>query len=181
MLAEDERVLPRWAQNKIDEGEVDQIVAASMREEILPNSLKTFVGVAKRCLRYEPKKRPTMSQVVLELELAVEQQERKQPLEIASASDDNHHTNDKVELSVTTGQPTMSSTVMQDLTPSTLKEQRNNNVVIAQLPYAKKHGITAARRNPSPLWSWDKFWNRAKPFKGNELLLSGTKSVSVKN
>ncbi|KAL7147988.1 hypothetical protein ABFS83_06G148600 [Erythranthe nasuta] len=119
MVVKEERILSIWAQDKINKGEVDQIVAPSLREEISPNSLKTFVSVAERCLSDEPKNRPTMSQVVSQLELAVEQHETEQPLKIAA--------------SVQTGQLTIFSTAMQNFTPPP-QEQTNSNVVIAQLP-----------------------------------------------
>lgn len=156
MVDEDERILASWAQDKINKGEVDQIVATSLRDEITPNSLKAFVGIAERCLHYEPKKRPTMSQVVSELELAVEQQERKQPLDIASASVVNHH------------QPTMASTLVQSLTVTPpLKEQTNNNVVDSDTPLltGRNNGRNDKRPKPSRLWPLDAFWNRAKPLK----------------
>ncbi|KAH6799599.1 hypothetical protein C2S51_036083 [Perilla frutescens var. frutescens] len=44
------------------------------------DSLKAFVGIAERCLDGETKKRPTMSQVVLQLEFALEQQENSECL-----------------------------------------------------------------------------------------------------
>lgn len=61
-FGEDEHCLTRWARNKINEGEVNEIVASSLLEEIMPDSLKVFVEVAERCLHHEPKKRPTMAQ-----------------------------------------------------------------------------------------------------------------------
>ncbi|EYU41262.1 hypothetical protein MIMGU_mgv1a021720mg, partial [Erythranthe guttata] len=82
MAAENEQLLTVWARDKINKGEVDQIVATNLKEEISPNSLKTFVRVVERCLLDEPNERPPMSKVVSGLELAAEQQEIKQPFEI---------------------------------------------------------------------------------------------------
>ncbi|KAL9150874.1 hypothetical protein ABFS82_11G016600 [Erythranthe guttata] len=99
MAAEDEKILSRWAQDKINKGEVEEIISESLREEISPNSLKTFLKVVERCLHDEPKKRPTMSEVVSQLELAVEQQEAKQVSalnQIARVSNDNHHPDEYV-------------------------------------------------------------------------------------
>lgn len=76
-LAEDEVSLTMWAQERIRNGRVDQIVDSDLRGEISEDSLNTFVEVAKRCLRHEPKERLTMSRVVAQLECALEQQERK--------------------------------------------------------------------------------------------------------
>ncbi|KAG8384595.1 hypothetical protein BUALT_Bualt04G0134200 [Buddleja alternifolia] len=137
-VAEDERTLTKWARDKISKGEVDQIVASSLKDEISPDSLKTFVGIAERCLCDEPKKRPTMSQVVLQLEIALEQQEIKRvlvPNEIASVSVDIRPCNDETNLSANTGQLTMVSRDVQSLT-ALHKGQTNN----AELPSAKKDG-----------------------------------------
>ncbi|XP_047946388.1 probable serine/threonine-protein kinase PBL16 [Salvia hispanica] len=76
-LAEDEVCMSIWAQDKIRNGKADQIVASNLKGEISENCLKTVVGVVKRCLHPDPKKRLTMTRVVAQLELALEQQERK--------------------------------------------------------------------------------------------------------
>ncbi|KAL1538820.1 non-specific serine/threonine protein kinase [Salvia divinorum] len=74
-FGEEDFYLTIWARNKIKEGEVNKIVASSLLEEILPDSLKAFVEVAERCLHKEPKQRPTMAQIVVQLESALELQE----------------------------------------------------------------------------------------------------------
>ena len=76
-LAEDEVCMSIWAQENIRNGKADQIVASNLKGEISEDCLKTFVGVVKRCLHLDPKKRLTMTRVVAQLELALEQQERK--------------------------------------------------------------------------------------------------------
>lgn len=76
-VAEDELCMSMWALDKIRKGNGEQIVAPSLRGEISESCLKTFVGVAKRCLHHEPKKRVAMTRAVAQLELALEQQERK--------------------------------------------------------------------------------------------------------
>ncbi|XP_073151286.1 uncharacterized protein [Henckelia pumila] len=75
-VAQDEQILIKWTKDKISKGEVDQIVSSSLREEISPVGLKIFVKLAERCLNGEPKKRPTMAQVVLKLESILKQHER---------------------------------------------------------------------------------------------------------
>ncbi|KAL3645858.1 hypothetical protein CASFOL_011038 [Castilleja foliolosa] len=95
-VAEDKHILTIWARDKINKGEVDQIVVSSLRKDMSPASLRTFVGVAERCLDDNPKKRPTMSQVVQQLELALEQHDNKKVLvvtETASASPVEEQTN----------------------------------------------------------------------------------------
>ncbi|KAH6815822.1 Malectin/receptor-like protein kinase family protein [Perilla frutescens var. frutescens] len=76
-LSEGELCLTMWAQDKFRNGKADQIVASNLRGEISEDCLKTFVGVAKKCLHHEPKKRLTMTRAVAQLEFALEQQERK--------------------------------------------------------------------------------------------------------
>ncbi|KZV45615.1 putative protein kinase-like [Dorcoceras hygrometricum] len=73
-VPKEDQILTKWARDKISKGEVDLIVASSLREEISPDSLRTFITVVERCLDDKPRKRPTMAQVVLQLELALEQQ-----------------------------------------------------------------------------------------------------------
>ncbi|XP_012839990.1 PREDICTED: receptor-like protein kinase FERONIA [Erythranthe guttata] len=135
MVPQDERVLSVWARDKINKGEADQIVSISMRGEISPNCLKTFVGVAQRCLSDEPKNRPTMCQVVSQLELAFEQS-----LEIATTISN--------ESSVRTGQPIVFSTAVQNF-PLHPNEQTNSNVVIAQLPHDDKDDSLVQTRQPT--------------------------------
>ncbi|KAL9158574.1 hypothetical protein ABFS82_08G077800 [Erythranthe guttata] len=179
----EERILPIWARSKISEGKVDQIVASSLREEISVDSLKTFVGVAERCLHDEPKNRPTMSQIVLQLELALEQHESRQPLvlnEIASEQQEskevlelNGVANSSDEIGLSRQSTTVSNSVAE-ITPSP-KEQRNSKVV--SLPSGKKHGRKATINKPSRLWPWDALWSKVKSSKKIELLLSA-KSVN---
>ncbi|KAL7101978.1 hypothetical protein ACP275_08G090400 [Erythranthe tilingii] len=149
-VPEDKRVLSKWARDKINMGEADQIVSVSLREEISPDSLKTFVGVAQRCLSDELKNRPTMSQVVSQLESAIEQQETKKLSKKAtSVSNDNHCLNNvKDGPSVHTGQPTIFSTAVQNFTHDP-KEQTNRNVVIAQLPQNENDGLSFQTGQPT--------------------------------
>ncbi|KAL3624067.1 hypothetical protein CASFOL_032883 [Castilleja foliolosa] len=173
-LPEEERVLTKWGRDKICKGQVDQIVDKSLREEISSNSLKIFVGIAERCMHDEPKNRPTMSQVVQQLELALDQQDKKQVSsvlnEIASASDDIiSPCNNENGRSVKTGKPI-------NITP--LPEEQTNSVVVnGKLPYRKRDGATMQK--PSRIWSWDVFWNRARLSKKNELATNARNEVII--
>ncbi|XP_075520898.1 putative receptor-like protein kinase At5g39000, partial [Primulina tabacum] len=121
----DEHILTKWARDKISKGEVDLIVASSLKGEILPDSLKTFVQVVERCLDDEPKKRPTIAQVVVQLELALEQQETPRSLtsnEITSVAP--HH--DEANILVS-GQRTSSSSNGQTITSHPREQSRNND------------------------------------------------------
>ncbi|KAL0311712.1 UNVERIFIED_CONTAM: Receptor-like protein kinase FERONIA [Sesamum calycinum] len=172
MVREDKHILTKWARENISKGKVDEIVDSSLRGKISEGSLKAFVEVAERCLLDEPKKRPTMAQVVLQLEFALEQQENKQLLvlnERSRISDDIHPCNDEIDQLIQTGLPTMASADVHNLRPH-LKKQANSNAVNAELPY----GRIATTYKPSRLWPWDAFWNRIKPSKKKELLLSAS-------
>ncbi|KAK2988467.1 hypothetical protein RJ640_000784 [Escallonia rubra] len=63
-----------WAQNCITEGRVEQIIDPNLRK---PDCLTEFAQIANRCLHYLPKKRPTMSEVVVRLEFALALQDGK--------------------------------------------------------------------------------------------------------
>ncbi|XP_042025927.1 putative receptor-like protein kinase At5g39000 isoform X1 [Salvia splendens] len=103
-VTEDEQILSFWVHDKNSKGQVDQIVDQSLRDEISVNSLKTFVEVAERCLEDEPNNRPTMSQVVQQLELALEQQQLSKQIltsdEILSSYEETGLPADTVQSSV---------------------------------------------------------------------------------
>lgn len=170
-VPEDERILTKWAQDKISKGEVDQIVASSLKEEMSSNSLKAFVEIAERCLHDEPKNRPTMSQIVLQLEFALEQQDTNLNQEIkekASAYDEPL--------------PTSSDGTSIDMQNPTLPPNRQilTKVGNSELTSGKKQGRTPTRSSPSRLRPWDAFWNRVKPSKKNALPLSETPKMEAR-
>ncbi|XP_057769109.1 receptor-like protein kinase FERONIA [Salvia miltiorrhiza] len=78
---EDKCRLTTWAIDNISKGQVAHIVLPSLIREISPDSLETFVRVAKRCLHDQPKKRPAIAHIVMKLELALQQQEKAESLD----------------------------------------------------------------------------------------------------
>ncbi|KAM7485616.1 hypothetical protein LguiA_001625 [Lonicera macranthoides] len=70
-LNEDQWGLAGWGQECINEGASQKIIGPNLKWEILPNSLMEFVQIADQCLHSRPKQRPTMSEVVAKLELAL--------------------------------------------------------------------------------------------------------------
>ncbi|GJV44672.1 putative serine/threonine/dual specificity protein kinase, catalytic domain-containing protein [Tanacetum coccineum] len=77
----DERGLVGWAQRNIKEGTLNDIIDLNMtgltpcsRKKI--KIIKAFVKIAVKCLQTRPKDRPTMSEVVVDLEAALALQER---------------------------------------------------------------------------------------------------------
>ncbi|KAM0011576.1 putative protein kinase RLK-Pelle-CrRLK1L-1 family [Helianthus debilis subsp. tardiflorus] len=67
-LDEDQMNLARWAQDTIKEGRLKQIVDSDLRGRISFKCVKEFAQLARQCLHSNPKKRPTMSEVVVGLE-----------------------------------------------------------------------------------------------------------------
>ncbi|GER45290.1 receptor kinase 2 [Striga asiatica] len=149
-VAEEEHILTVWARDKISKGEVDQIVDSRLRVEISKGSLKTFVGIAERCLHEEPKSRPSMSQVVQQLELALDQQNNglvSVSSEVGSDFDEIRAINDEIEV------PTKASTYMLTSPPSV---SRDGN---------KRTGHKQSR-----VWPWAAFLGRAIAPRRNGLL-----------
>ncbi|XP_073279946.1 putative receptor-like protein kinase At5g39000 [Primulina huaijiensis] len=153
-VPKEEQILTKWAQDKISKGEVDLIVASSLGK-ILPDSLRTFIKVVERCLDDNPRKRPTMAQVVAQLESALEQQKTTRcslSNEVASVSPCNdeanvlvgneqtitHHPKEQTshddEANVLVGgQPTSSSPNEQTPTPHPREQTSRNDEVNEQL------------------------------------------------
>ncbi|KAL9155534.1 hypothetical protein ABFS82_09G009200 [Erythranthe guttata] len=175
--AEDERILTKWAREKISDGNADQIIASNLRGEISENSLKAFVGVAESCLHDEPRKRLTMAQVVIQLEFALEQQEiSKSPVPdgITSDVDDSHVSDVKTDLSVSTGKLTIASTDVQNLALP-LKEQTDSKVINDEPSSGRKDGRKSAPRKQSRFWQWGAFWN----LKPSESVEKGKQTVNM--
>ncbi|KAH6791934.1 hypothetical protein C2S52_002411 [Perilla frutescens var. hirtella] len=173
---EDEQILTKWARDKISKGEVDQIIDSSLREEISPKSLKTFVGIAGRCLDDEPTNRPTMSEVVLQLEFALKQQESNQNLvldEIANVSDDIRPStsNDGIDLP-SAAEPTITTTTNVQNLISLLGEQTSGKVVNADLTSGRKQRTKFTTIKLLKSRPWYALWKRVKPSKKNELSFS---------
>ncbi|KAL1557137.1 non-specific serine/threonine protein kinase [Salvia divinorum] len=168
---EDEQILAKWALGKITKGEVDHIVALNLREEISPRSLKTYLGVVERCLHDEPKYRPTMAQVVLQLELALELQESNMPLvlnEIENAPA-------KIEPSANTAlQPTMTADDLQNVT-----HPPNRKLINHEPTPGRKTGKNPIKQKQSRFWPQGTFWKRANTSKATEPYRSDWKTVTA--
>ncbi|KAA8529301.1 hypothetical protein F0562_033900 [Nyssa sinensis] len=78
-LEEDEELeqanLAQWALHCHQMGTLDQIIDPCLRGKIDPECFKTFTEIAKKCLADRGNERPSMSDLLWELELAWQQQE----------------------------------------------------------------------------------------------------------
>ncbi|XP_073294726.1 putative receptor-like protein kinase At5g39000 isoform X3 [Primulina huaijiensis] len=164
----DERILTKWAGDKISKGQVDLIVASSLRGEILPDSLKTFVQLVERCLDDEPKKRPTMAQVVLQLECALEQQKTA----ICSVANEITSVSPRVDDTNFIGSEQLSISPTYGQTVASPKGQSKGNMDSAY-PSSGENQRKASAYKPS-WWPWNATWNRFKFGKKNELTIPGT-------
>ncbi|XP_059644029.1 receptor-like protein kinase FERONIA [Cornus florida] len=72
----EQRGLALWAKHCIKEGELDQIVDPSVREQISPRCLKVFTEIATKCLHNNPNERLTMADVVAGLVYSLQPEEK---------------------------------------------------------------------------------------------------------
>nr|KAJ0220312.1 hypothetical protein LSAT_V11C200066400 [Lactuca sativa] len=85
-LGENELGLVGWAMGFIKEGVLDHIIDPSLKGQIIPDCLKAFVGIIEKCLKTRPKERPTMTEVVVELEAVLVMQEKANSFVLESCS-----------------------------------------------------------------------------------------------
>ncbi|KAJ0524540.1 putative protein kinase RLK-Pelle-CrRLK1L-1 family [Helianthus annuus] len=67
--------LAAWAQESIKEGRLKDIVDSDIKVEISSKCLKQFARLVQRCLDNDPKNRPTMAEIFLNLESVLAVQE----------------------------------------------------------------------------------------------------------
>ncbi|XP_073118675.1 putative receptor-like protein kinase At5g39000 isoform X2 [Henckelia pumila] len=156
-VPEDEQILTNWARGKIREGEVELIVDSNLRKEISPNSLKAFVEIAERCVDEEPKKRPTMTQVVLQLEHALEQQDILEPPLLKDITIDAPCScYDEINLSVGEQAILAPSILEPSTSPPTEQTYRGSDYEIP--PCWIKEGRKAPSNKLSRIRPWDGLW-----------------------
>ncbi|KAL8471797.1 hypothetical protein ACS0TY_029142 [Phlomoides rotata] len=167
-VSEDERMLSSWARDKICKGEANQIVDSSLRDEISPNSLEVFMKVALKCLEDDPNNRPTMSQVVIQLEVAaaIEQRDSRN-LTVSS-----YHI-DEVARNVYPSNEDRAKISNESSEVQTVTFPPNKHTNTSYL-YGKKDGRKPKTYSSSRSTAWGTFWrNRINPFNiisgGNKL------------
>lgn len=80
-LEEEQHSLAAWARYCIKKGKVDQLIERNLIGQISPACLKLFVGTAGRCIHNRPHERPSMSDVMVSLEIALALQQSPSPTE----------------------------------------------------------------------------------------------------
>ncbi|XP_058214169.1 uncharacterized protein LOC131325756 isoform X3 [Rhododendron vialii] len=76
-VLDEERILSHWAQMNIKEGTLDRIIDPSLNGDTTPDSLEYFAELANKCLHIQSKERPTMTEVVKSLQIALVSHERQ--------------------------------------------------------------------------------------------------------
>ncbi|KAJ0690838.1 putative protein kinase RLK-Pelle-CR4L family [Helianthus annuus] len=69
---DERRFLANLVARHYEEGKVDQLVFEGIKNKIVPRSLTTFQRIAYQCLSFEREKRPTASEIILQLKTALE-------------------------------------------------------------------------------------------------------------
>ncbi|KAL8536273.1 hypothetical protein ACS0TY_011774 [Phlomoides rotata] len=201
---EDKRSLTMWARDNISKGQVDHIVAPSLREEISPDSLKAFVRIAGKCLLDEPKKRPAIAYVVMKLQVALERQdhtkslvlkERARIADIFPSTDKSQQENtnslvpnerpnvgvanalpgdDRTILSVSTRSPAASSNV-QNVT-FLLREQIISNTISSEKKDERRSVVHKLSRK---LWPRDALWKTGSSLSKKKGVVSHALSAPI--
>ncbi|KAL8471796.1 hypothetical protein ACS0TY_029141 [Phlomoides rotata] len=153
-LDEEQHSLAGWARYCIREAKVDRLVDHNLKGKISPASLKVFVGIAGRCLQTQPKGRPTMADVVMALELALQLQQTKDPTEQVEEEENVERTessqSDGVisidDISLPKGE---SDRIISEDNPSSSTRNRGSD---------QKNGKTKAKENGSSNTSTTRWW-----------------------
>ncbi|KAL7612135.1 hypothetical protein Lser_V15G06161 [Lactuca serriola] len=85
-LGDNELGLVGWAMGFIKEGYLSHIIDPGLKGQVIPDCLKAFVGITEKCLQTRPKERPTMTEVVVELEAVLVMQEKANSFVLESCS-----------------------------------------------------------------------------------------------
>ncbi|KAM0010123.1 putative protein kinase RLK-Pelle-CrRLK1L-1 family [Helianthus debilis subsp. tardiflorus] len=67
-------LVPKWRQC-YDEKRLDEVILSDLKKQMDPGSLESFSAIAYQCVKKVREERPTMAEIVKELEFSLEQQE----------------------------------------------------------------------------------------------------------
>ncbi|XP_030532014.1 probable receptor-like protein kinase At2g23200 isoform X2 [Rhodamnia argentea] len=85
-LPREQANLAEWGITFIKSGNIEQIVDPVLAGQINPNSLRKYGEVAEKCLQEEDKERPSMRDVLLDLEYALQLQQTTAGMDICEMS-----------------------------------------------------------------------------------------------
>ncbi|CAH1436379.1 unnamed protein product [Lactuca virosa] len=105
-LGDNELGLVGWAMGFIKEGMLNHIIDPSLKGQVIPDCLEAFVGITEKCLKTRPKERPTMTEVVVELEAVLVMQEKANSFVLESCS--RYENEEKGNSNVKSGKITVS-------------------------------------------------------------------------
>jgi serine/threonine protein kinase len=93
--------LAEWALHCCQMGTLDQIIDPYLRGKIVPECFKTFTDIARKCLADRGSERPSMGDVLWNLELAMKQQEGAGQQEAGSVRKEvNQRKNDDLSIMI---------------------------------------------------------------------------------
>ncbi|KAL9382878.1 hypothetical protein Peur_023201 [Populus x canadensis] len=93
--------LAEWALHCCQMGTLDQIIDPYLRGKIVPDCFKTFTDIARKCLADRGSERPSMGDVLWNLELAMKQQEGAGQQEAGSVRKEvNRRKNDDLSIMI---------------------------------------------------------------------------------
>nr|XP_027111375.1 receptor-like protein kinase FERONIA [Coffea arabica] len=177
---EEHRSLLSFFRECIEGGELDKIIDPSLQGKIPSNSLKEFVKCVENCLKYNPKKRPSMTQVVANLEYALEQQESPifspmfsvSGVETAGGQLFEKGATESFQLSQHEEPPILEESVISrpnEVTTSKPLQKTASTSNGKDLQSSKKD--SSLIRRPSKGWLWKAGWNIGKQTKRTHFIL----------
>ncbi|KAG6398406.1 hypothetical protein SASPL_139866 [Salvia splendens] len=132
-------------------------------------SLKVFVEVAERCLHNEPKQRPTMAQIVVQLESALELQESgktAEPNHVALVDNDVCPTNEHMMFFANTALSAEAAADVHVDSPPPMEQTNRNHFLDGEEDWREPKSYKGH------FWALDTLWNRLKPSKRKEISLA---------
>ncbi|XP_062102620.1 probable receptor-like protein kinase At2g23200 [Humulus lupulus] len=90
LLPRDQINLAEWAKHCKNKGVIEEIIDPSLKGQINPNSLNKFIETAEKCLQDEGADRPSMVDVIWDLEYALRYQQTPVPRELHEDSTITH-------------------------------------------------------------------------------------------
>ncbi|KAL3523617.1 hypothetical protein ACH5RR_016451 [Cinchona calisaya] len=155
-------------QECLTKGEIDELVDPSLLGKSSPDSLKAVVETIEKCLQHQPKRRPTMAQVVVSLEYALEQQEST----LFSTSEKTTGVSQSYDETETTQSfqhdPFREASMLQDGVLSPPEEGLTRKPIQKAILPTEGNNLQLKNKDDSPVqnrhWMWDRWetlWNRA--------------------